>query len=319
MPLLQTFTKRFAITAGAAAFALTAAYAADLARSEWNIRDHQKPAEVIVQSHRGAGELAPENTIEAFELGWKLGTYPESDIRTTKDGVIVCFHDNNFERVVKGVAPDLAKKGVGDVTWDELQKMDVGSWMGESFKGHHVVKLEDVLKIMQGKPDRHLYMDIKKVDFEQLAKLVNKYGVGAQLILASPKHEQIILWKKLVPESGTLLWVSGMTEAEQAKKFDAAKNKNFEGITQVQIHTHIKDEKSSITRSSDNPFTASDKFLVDSGNTLRQHHILYQTLPYGGAYEGVYWKLLDLGLQSFATDHPKVTRKAIEDYYQQPK
>src|SRR4030095_13901082 len=74
----------------------------------WNVCDHVPLEKFIIQSHRGAGELAPENTIEAFELGWKLGTYPESDVRTTKDGVIVAFHDNDFSRVVKNISPAMA-------------------------------------------------------------------------------------------------------------------------------------------------------------------------------------------------------------------
>ena len=48
---------------------------------------------------------------------------------------------------------------------------------------------------------------------------------------------------------------------------------------------------------------------------LRRHGITYQTLPYGGSTKEVYWKLLDLGLMSFATDHPKVTWDAVKRYY----
>src|SRR6188474_3329210 len=70
-------------------------------KSAWNVRDHIPLEKIVVQSHRGAGVLAEEGTLEAFELGWKLGTYPESDLRATKDGVIVTFHDENFARVVK--------------------------------------------------------------------------------------------------------------------------------------------------------------------------------------------------------------------------
>jgi hypothetical protein len=29
----------------------------------------------------------------------------------------------------------------------------------------------------------------------------------------------------------------------------------------------------------------------------------------------VYWQLLDLGVASFATDHPNVILKAVRDYY----
>jgi hypothetical protein len=41
-----------------------------------------------------------------------------------------------------------------------------------------------------------------------------------------------------------------------------------------------------------------------------------QTLPYGGTTKEIYWKLLDLGLMSFATDHPDVTRDAVKAYYE---
>jgi glycerophosphoryl diester phosphodiesterase len=78
----------------------------------WNVRDHVPLEKFIIQSHRGAGELAPENTIEAFELGWKLGTYPEADVRTTKDGVIVAFHDNDFSPSRERHSRRDGKKGV---------------------------------------------------------------------------------------------------------------------------------------------------------------------------------------------------------------
>src|SRR5690606_21961270 len=144
-------------------------------------------------------ELAPENTVESFELGWKLHTYPEADVRTTSDGVIVAFHDNNFKRTVQEADADLKKKGVKDLTWAELKKLDVGSWMGEKFKGQRVCLMEDFFKLMQGKPDHHIYLDIKDVDFEQLAALVKKYGIEKQVVLATRHHDQIKKWKKLVP------------------------------------------------------------------------------------------------------------------------
>lgn len=287
-------------------------------RAEWNVRDHMKPREIIVQSHRGAGELAPENTLEAFELGWELGTYPEADVRTTTDGVIVAFHDKDFKRVVKDVPPQLASKGVEDLTWDEVKKLDVGSWLDDSFVGHRVCTMDEIFALMQGKPERHLYLDIKKVDLKQLADLVKKFKINSQVVLASPRHDELVEWKKMVPESDTLLWIGGKTEAEQKKKFEAAKARDFEGLTQVQIHTHLTTASENVSRKSINPFTGSDEFLISSGNELRKHGILYQTLPYGGETPGVFMKLLDLGLMSFSTDHPKVTWQAIDDYYTQP-
>src|SRR5829696_3434158 len=94
---------------------LTALIAA--APENWTVRGHIPPEKFIVQAHRGAGVLAPENTLAAFELGWKLNCVPEADVRTTSDGVIVAFHDNNFQRVVVNVTPEMTTKGVKDVTF----------------------------------------------------------------------------------------------------------------------------------------------------------------------------------------------------------
>jgi glycerophosphoryl diester phosphodiesterase len=287
-------------------------------QSTWHVRDHIPMDQIIVQAHRGAGELAEENTLEAFQLGWKLGCVAESDLRTTKDGVIVAFHDNNFERVVKGVSKEMAKKGVKDVTFDELKKLDVGSWKGDSFTGRHVSRMSEVFALMTGHPDRRLYLDIKNVDLKELAKEVREAKIESQVILASTKYDIIHQWKKLVPESQTLLWMGATENPEPylTKRFEELRKANFADVTQVQIHTHLPEGVTQIKRDDVNPFKESDAFLKARGQELRQHNILFQTLPYGGTTREIYWHLLDLGLMSFATDHPDVTWDAIHEYYQ---
>jgi glycerophosphoryl diester phosphodiesterase len=277
--------------------------------AQWTIRGHVPPEKFVIQSHRGAGELAPENTIEAFELGWKLGTVPESDLRTTKDGVIVAFHDGNFKRVVKGASPALQKKGVADVTFAELSKLDVGAWRGEGFVGRHVSRIAEVFALMRGKPERRLYLDIKNVDLDQLAAEVRKYEVVGQIIFATTDYELICRWKRLVLESQTLHWMGG-SEPDLKKRLTALRAANFEGITQLQLHVRLN-TNSAVAE----PFDLSRAFLRSTGEELRQKGILYQSLPWGVAEPKVYWQLLDLGVASFATDHPDVTLEAVRDYY----
>src|SRR5215210_2276234 len=72
----------------------------------------RQPVPFHIQAHRGAGDAFPENTIESFEWSWKHGVTPESDLRTTKDGVIVCFHDPNFRRVPYNISDALKKKSI---------------------------------------------------------------------------------------------------------------------------------------------------------------------------------------------------------------
>ena len=214
---------------------------------DWTVIGNVPADQFNIQSHRGAGDLAEENTLAAFQLGWKLGCIPESDLRTTSDGVIVAFHDADFSRVVKDVSPEMKTKGVKDITFAELQKLDVGAFKGAEFKGRHVSRMTEVFAMMKGHPERNLYLDIKNVSLPQLAKEVEEYGVGAQVILASTKYAIIREWKKLVPDGQTLLWLGAptkatCTEADELlrKRIDEVRKADFADITQLQIHVHFE-------------------------------------------------------------------------------
>jgi hypothetical protein len=67
--------------------------------------------------HRGASEHAMENTLEAFRATFLLGgDGNEIDIRLTRDGVLVVFHDDMLDRHLE------AYGDVGDYTWAELRQ-----------------------------------------------------------------------------------------------------------------------------------------------------------------------------------------------------
>ncbi len=282
--------------------------------AQWNVRDHIPLDQFTIQSHRGAGVLAPENTLEAFLLGWELGTIPEADVRTTKDGVIVAFHDANFSRIVRGIGPEMARRGVADVPFDELLQMDVGAWMGDEFKGRQVSRMTDIYKLMKGHPERKLYLDYKDADLNQLADGVRESGVASQVLLATRHHKLIQQWKKLLPESGTLLWIPG-NEASKRAAYAAVRKTDFDGITQLQIHVRMPGDATDIQPGE--PFSPSREFLGEVSSELAAKGILFQTLPYGANDTRTYHQLLDAGLASFATDYPKVTLQAVREYYEQ--
>lgn len=295
-----------------------AALAAAPAPADWNITDHIPLERVVVQGHRGVGYLAEENTVEAFELAWKLGIYPESDLRMTKDGVIVPFHDNTFARVVKDASPELKKKGVKDLTYAEVAELDVGAWKGAQFKGRRVLPMATIFELMRGRPERHLYMDIKSIEFPRLAAEIRKYGLEKQIVLASRKVGEIRAWKALVPESETLLWMHG-NEAELSRDLAAHRATKFAGITQLQIHVYPKVTSDpwappADPSPADHPFRLRNDFLREVGRDLRAHGVLFQTFPYTDD-PTVYGQLLDLGVMSFATDHPDVTLRELKAYY----
>jgi len=269
---------------------------------DWNLRDHIRLADVVVQSHRGAGELNSENSVEAFELAWKLGTIPEADLRTTRDGVIVAFHDDNFRRMLPKASPEEQKRGIQNLTWNEVSRLDVGAWKGEQFAGQRVPRLSDILKILRSHPKRHMYIDIKNVDLEQLAREVGRSS--AQFTLASTDYTVIRRWKALAPASFTIHWMGG-SEEQLSKRIASLRETRFAAIDQLQIHVHEKAGS----------FTPSPAFLIETGKELRRHGILFQVLPWNSKDPAVFRRLMDLGVASFATDYPDVMMRAIREYY----
>src|SRR5438874_2881347 len=84
-------------------------------RRHERVAERRKSTDVIC--HRGASEHAHENTLEAFRATFELGgDGNEFDIRRTKDGVLVVFHDDMLDRLLE------AYGDVGDYPWEELKR-----------------------------------------------------------------------------------------------------------------------------------------------------------------------------------------------------
>ncbi len=90
-------------------------------------------------AHRGAGKLAPENTLAAFKLGASHGYRMfECDVKLSSDGVPFLLHDDSLARTTNG-------GGVGsDHSWQALQTLDAGSWHSAAFAQARIPSLEEV-------------------------------------------------------------------------------------------------------------------------------------------------------------------------------
>lgn len=267
-----------------------------------------------IQAHRGAGIAMPENTLETFRWSWGRQVTPEADLRTTKDGEIVCFHDANFKRVVRGSDDKTNTATIESLPLSQIQKLDVGSFRGPQFAGQRVPTLASVFADMRDQSGRLLYIDVKTVDLDQLAKLVKKFKVERQVIFTTSDHSLIRDWKKRVPASMTLLW-NGGTEVELTKKMDALRKTGFDGITHLQIHVKVGD------LANEEPFMPRTEFLKTLGEELAGRGIVFQVLPWECDNQSAYERLLGLGVDSFATDYPEVTLAAVRSFRekQQPK
>lgn len=101
---------------------------------------------VKIIGHRGAAGLAPENTMAAFKKALDLSVdIIELDIHLTSDDSIVVIHDYDVKRTTNG------KGKVDSFNYDEIKKLDAGSWFGEAFKNEKIPTLNEVLNLVNGK------------------------------------------------------------------------------------------------------------------------------------------------------------------------
>ena len=90
-------------------------------------------------AHRGAGKLAPENTLAAFRLGASFGYRVfECDVKLSADGVPFLLHDATLERTAGSTGT------AGDQPWAELSRLDAGSWHSPGFAGEPLPTLQAI-------------------------------------------------------------------------------------------------------------------------------------------------------------------------------
>lgn len=104
-----------------------------------NLRQRKNGHPLLV-GHRGAMDVAPENTFPSFAAGLAGGAdIIEFDVQLTADGKVVVFHDDDL----------LKKTGVTgricDHPADYLQTLDVGSYFDHHFANTPMPLLEEVL------------------------------------------------------------------------------------------------------------------------------------------------------------------------------
>ncbi|MBL8360921.1 MAG: glycerophosphodiester phosphodiesterase [Rubrivivax sp.] len=95
-------------------------------------------------AHRGAGKLAPENTLAAFRLGAAHGYRAyECDVKLSRDEVPFLLHDATLERTTSG------RGTAGELDWAALSRLDAGSWHGRSYAGETIPTLEAIARHVQ--------------------------------------------------------------------------------------------------------------------------------------------------------------------------
>jgi hypothetical protein len=149
------------------------------------VTERRKGTDVIC--HRGASEHAHENTLEAFRATFELGgDGNEFDIRKTKDGVLVVFHDDMLDQRLE------AYGDVSEYTWDELQRFRFRNpgRFGEQCRIPTLVEVFDLHRKYVGL----MHLDIKRHGLDEaISELLTKMDMWDQVGYCNTETGGVIL------------------------------------------------------------------------------------------------------------------------------
>ena len=155
---------------------------------------------MINLAHRGFSGKYPENTRRAFVAAVEEGNADgfESDVHLSKDGEPVIIHDDNLDRTSDG------KGLVGEHTFADLRKLDVGGWKGREFAGERIMHLDELLELVL-KYNKVLNLEIKNYEIfykgieEKVIGRIRAMGAADRVFLSSFNHPSMKRCKELDP------------------------------------------------------------------------------------------------------------------------
>ncbi len=138
----------------------------------------------VVYAHRGASQYMPENTFSSFYLGcWMGANGIETDVRKTRDGELVLFHDESLERVTGEAGR------ISDYTYAELLNMRVRNL--RSGTEDLIVKFEDFLRFFSFR-QLNFAIELKESDTEEpVIRLLDQYNMREKTVVTSFSFECI--------------------------------------------------------------------------------------------------------------------------------
>jgi glycerophosphoryl diester phosphodiesterase len=158
----------------------------------------------LLIGHRGAMDVAPENTLPAFEAGLAGGAdLLELDVQLTADQQVVLFHDTDlqYKTGIRGQ--------IGDFTAEFLQTLDVGNYFDPQFAGLHMPFLHEILA--WAKDRVALMIELKhgpifdpRLD-QHVVRLIEQHGMADQVVLISFDQFALRRVKQLNPNLTTSL------------------------------------------------------------------------------------------------------------------
>lgn len=124
-----------------------------------------------VLAHRGFAPDGAENTIPAFRAARDLGClWIETDVNTTRDGVVLAFHDASLGRVTDGAGQ------INDIGHEDLLHLAVAG----------VGKVPTLREVLEELPELNVNIDVKdEASVTALPRVLAETGAAGRVRIAS--------------------------------------------------------------------------------------------------------------------------------------
>ncbi len=203
-------------------------------------------AQTLFIAHRGASELAPENTIAAVKLAWELGADGVMvNAHLSKDNRLMVIYDKNTRRTCSG------KKTleIADSPSMLLRDLDAGIWKDDEFKGEKIPYLSEIYETIP--ENKTLFVDLLcgQDALPALIRSIEKSGKQNQLAFISSDMKMLNGIKKEFPDIKCYLGVE--SKIQMKKRVEQAIDKGLNGAS---LKHNLIDEEI-ITLSKENNFS----------------------------------------------------------------
>lgn len=152
-------------------------------------RRKQKMTKII--AHRGSSGKYPENTMLAFRKAVEEGAdMIETDVRKTKDGVLVIMHDNQLSRVSDDPRADMK---ITESNYDDFKDIDISSKKHPEAPVQHVALLSELLELIKETGiEVNIEIKVNSSCYDNLEyyiyDMVKEYGVEDKILYSSFDH-----------------------------------------------------------------------------------------------------------------------------------
>ncbi len=256
-----------------------------------NKLDAASGRKILVQGHRGARAIMPENTIPAFEYAIRAGVdVLELDMAVTKDNIVVVSHDPILRPpVCTGPAPTAV---IRELSLEELQRWDCGSMKNPAFPkqtpvpGTRLPTLDEVFSLagrgsfdfnIETKifPDKPQYTPPPEEFVRLVLEQIRKHKLEKRIILQSFDFRTLLAMKKLAPE----IRLSALTSGDK-REYPAIAGEAQAGIISPRID------------------------LVTNEKVKAAHDAGLEVIPWTANSPADWDRMIEAGADAIITDYP---------------